>query len=136
MLHGEPLVELQRKAIDDNNKKAKLRLFEYALIYRDQKRLNLLSKSGFGPARNPDRGLKLLNRNHFVPYELKHTGGVTRLTDQYGVDFRNMFNQTPLMIASRLGNETLIRLLTEQGANTELVNSAGDQFLAGPRFAG
>jgi len=124
-LHGAPLEQLQHKAIEENNKKAKITLFEYALVYRDQPRLNALIKSGFAPARNPDKGRHLLNKKHFMPYELKHPGAVLRQTDQYGVDFRNLFNQTPLMVASRLGNETLVRELRARGANTELINNAG-----------
>jgi hypothetical protein len=125
VLHGEPLEQLQHKAIEENNKKAKITLFEYALVYRDQPRLNALIKSGFVPARTPDKGRQLLNKKHFIPYELKHPGAVLRQTDQYGIDFRNLFNQTPLMIASRLGNEPLIRDLRARGANTELINNAG-----------
>ncbi|MEA3301948.1 MAG: ankyrin repeat domain-containing protein, partial [Pseudomonadota bacterium] len=117
--------QLQQKAIEENNKKAKLALFEYALVYRDQPRLNALIKAGFAPAKNPQKGVHLLNKKHFMPYELKHPGAVLRQTDQYGVDFRNLFNQTPLMVASRLGNETLVRELRERGANTELINNGG-----------
>ncbi len=125
VLHGEPLEQLQYKAIEENNKKAKIILFEYALVYRDQPRLNALIKSRFNPAKNPDKGLQLLNKKHYISYELKLPGAVLRETDRYGIDFRNLFNQTPLMIASRIGNETLVRELRERGANTELINNAG-----------
>ena len=66
VLHGETLEQLQHKAIEENNKKAKITLFEYALVYRDQPRLNALIKSGFGPAKNPDKGLQLLNKKHYM----------------------------------------------------------------------
>jgi len=125
VLRGETLEQLQHKAIEENNKKAKITLFEYALAYRDQPRLNALIKSEFAPARTPNKGLRLLNKKYYMAYELKHPGAVLRQTDQYGVDFRNLFNQTPLMIASRLGNETLVRELIARGANTELINNAG-----------
>ncbi|MCP4995687.1 MAG: hypothetical protein GY934_18210, partial [Gammaproteobacteria bacterium] len=125
VLRGEPLEQLHHEAIKENNKKAKVTLFEYALVYRDQTYLNALIRSGFAPAKNPDKGRHLLNKKHFMPYELKHPGAVLRQTDQYGVDFRNLFNQTPLMIASRLGNETLVRELRARGANTELINNTG-----------
>jgi len=69
---------------------------------------------------------------------------VLRQTDQYGIDFRNLFNQTPLMIASRLGNVALIGELRERGANTELINNAGfnaflialEQALDDPKYSG
>jgi len=143
VLHGEPLAQLQHKAIEENNKKAKITLFEYALVYRDQPRMNALIKCGFAPAKNPDKGRQLLNKKHYLPYELKHPGAVLRQIDQYGIDFRNLFNQTPLMIASRLGNEALIRELRERGANTELINNAGfnallialEQALDNPKYS-
>jgi hypothetical protein len=125
VLCGETLEQLQHKAIVENHKKTKITLFEYALVYRDQPRLNALIKSGFAPAKRPDNGLRLLNKKHYMSYESKHTGTVLRQTDQYGIDFRNLFNQTSLMIAGRMGNEALIRELIERGANTELINNAG-----------
>jgi len=72
VLHGNSLEQLQQQAIEENNKKAKITLFEYALVYRDQPRLNALIKSGFAPAKNPNKGLQLLNKKHYMPYELKH----------------------------------------------------------------
>ncbi|MES9884504.1 MAG: UvrD-helicase domain-containing protein [Sedimenticola sp.] len=125
VLHSETLDKLQHQAIEENNKKAKVTLFEYALVYRDQPYMNALILSGFAPAKSPEKGLNRLNKKHFLPYELKHPGAVLRQTDQFGVDFRNLFNQTPLMIASRLGNEALVRELRARGANTELINNAG-----------
>ncbi len=143
VLQGDELELLQRKAIDENNKKSKLALFEYALVYRDQHRLNLLIKSAFAPAKNPSKGLKLLNKKYYIAYELKHTGGVLRQTDLYGIDFRNVFNQTPLMIASRMGNVTLTKELIERGANTALINNSGfnafqvalEQSLSDPKYS-
>ncbi len=125
VLHGESLDRLHDKALVEGNKKAKIALFEYALVYRDQPRLNLLVKSGFAAAKNPEKGLEVLNKKHYLLYSFKKVGVVLRQTEQYGVDFRNTFNQTPLMIASRLGNDGLVQELIERGADTELVNNAG-----------
>ncbi len=125
ILKDATLEALQHKAISEGNKKAKLALFEYGLVYRDQSRLNELLKVGYAPAKNPDKGLNQLNRKYYLPYELKHTTAVIRQVNQYGVDFRNQFNQTPLMIASRLGNVPLVEQLIESGADTKLVNNVG-----------
>jgi len=125
VLRGETLDRLHHKALEENNKKAKITLFEYALVHRDQPRLNTLIEAGFGPAKNPAKGLQLLTRKHYVSYEFKNPNAVLRQVDQYGVDFRNLFNQTPLMVAARVGNERLMQELIEQGADTGLVNNAG-----------
>lgn len=125
VLQADALAELEHKALKKGDRRAKLLLFEYALVYHDQNRLNALVKSGFEPAKRPNKGIKALNRKHYMPYELKHPGAVLRQCDQYGTDFRNPFNQTPLMVASRLGNARLVDELIERNADTEKVNNAG-----------
>ena len=125
VLKDEALETLRCQAIDEDRKKAKLSLFEYALVHHNQVLLNQLVQAGFAPARNPDKGLDILNRKYFMPYESKNPLQVLRLADQYGVDFRTQFNHTPLMTAARCGNATLIEQLIELGADTEQMNSNG-----------
>ena len=43
----------------------------------------------------------------------------------YGVDFRNTFNQTPLMTACSFGNNALVKQLMEKGANPCLTDNIG-----------
>jgi hypothetical protein len=125
VLHGETLRALERQAFEHDDKKAKLLLFEYALVYQDHNRMHALAQRGFRPAHQPDKGIKLLNQKYFLPYELKKPEAMLRLVDQYGVDFRNPFNQTPLMIAARLGNDDQVAKLVAMGADTGLINNAG-----------
>ncbi len=143
VLKGETLAALERQALAQGDKKAKLLLFEYALAYQDRNRLNALVKAGFGPASQPEKAIKSLNQKYFLAYELKHSTAVLRQVDQYGVDFRNPFNLTPLMIAARLGNEGLVAKLVELGADTEQVNNVGfnafqivlEQACGNPKYA-
>lgn len=125
VLKGETLAELEGKALVQSEKKARLLLFEYALVYQDYNRLNALNEANFKPAKQPDKGMKLLNQKYFMSYELNNATPVLRQVDQYGVDFRNPFNQTPLMIAARIGNETQVDALVGVGADTGLVNNVG-----------
>jgi hypothetical protein len=125
VLVGEALQKLEHKALEQGEKKAKLQLFDYALVYNDQKRLHDLRKQGFGPADNPEKGLKILNQKYFYAYEFKQSAAVLRQVDEYGVDFRDLYNQTPLMNAARMGNAELVKRLLEAGADTSCVNSAG-----------
>ncbi len=125
VLHGETLRALERQAFDNDDKKAKLLLFEYALVYQDRNRMHALAARGFRPATQPDKGIKLLTQKYFLPYELKKPEAMLRQVDQYGVDFRNPFNQTPLMIAARLGNDDQVARLVEMGADTGLINNVG-----------
>lgn len=118
-------VELQQCAIGKNDKKAKLLLFEYALVYHHRGYLNDLVNANFKPAKKPESSITILNQKYYTVYGAKHTHGIIRLINQYGVDFYNVFNQTPLMIASRLANHQAITDLMEAGANPNLVNNAG-----------
>jgi hypothetical protein len=125
VLRGEALAELEDKALQRQEKKASIALMEYALVYRDQRLLNALIQGGFKAAKQPDKAFPVLEKKHFMLYGLKHPGGVLRQVDQYGVDFRNVFGQTPLMIASRMGNAELAEALLDRDADTSLVDGNG-----------
>jgi hypothetical protein len=50
---------------------------------------------------------------------------IIRECELYGVDHRNVFNKTPLMMAARAGNAALVRELLSAGADTELTDNYG-----------
>ena len=143
VLRGDALAELEVKALERHDKKASIALMEYALVYRDQRWLNALVQADFKAAKQPGKALPVLENKHFLLYGLKHPGGVLREVDKYGVDFRNVFGQTPLMIASRLGNAELAAALLDRDADTGLVDGNGlnafqialDRACADERFA-
>jgi hypothetical protein len=116
---------LKQKALDSNDKQAKIMLFEYALVYEDLGIINSLLKVDFKAARQPEKGLQLLQQKHYSAYSFKKPDAVLKQTDQYGTDFRNVFNQTPLIVAAWMGSTDVIKALVEQGADTEKVDSNG-----------
>ena len=122
---GDSLETLKQKAFEQDNKKAKLELFEYALVYEDRKLLNSLIKANFKPALNPDKGLQLLQQKHYAAYSFKKPDAALKQVNQFGPDFRNIFNQTPLMVAAWTGNVEVIKALFEQGADTEKIDENG-----------
>lgn len=130
----EPNWEVYRGAVFDNlyvqalqqaDKKARLALFEYALVYEDRALLHDLSMQDFKPARHPANGLKQLQQKYYLPYQAKNPIALRNQIKRFGVDFRNPFNQTPLIVAAWLGNAALIEELTEQEADTNLVDNNG-----------
>ncbi len=125
VLVGDPLSALEEQALVKDNKKAKLQLFEYALVYQDYNRMNALADNGFKPAKQPDKGIKPLNQKYYMSYEFKKPDAMLREVDRYGVDYRNPFNQTPLMIAARLGNADQVERLVDIGADPNLINNVG-----------
>lgn len=125
VLRGDALNDLKDKALERGEKKSGIALMEYALVYRDQPLLNGLIQRGVKAAKQPDKAMQLLEKKHYLPFTLKHPGAVLRQVDQYGIDFRNVFGQTPLMIASRMGNAELIEELLDRDADTALVDANG-----------
>ena len=122
---GEVLSQLAHQALEAKDKKAKLMLFEYAMVYNDQEYLYKLIRSDFKPAIHPENGLKLLLQKYYLPYQSKSLTTLRGQVVKYGVDFRNSFNQTPLMVAAWLGNAELMHELLTNTANTDKVNNNG-----------
>ncbi len=107
------------------NKKKSLHLFKYALLSRDYSRIARLAYAGFRPATRREQHLQSLAQRHFMPYSMKRTDHVRKLVESYGVDYRDPFNFTPLMLAARFGNLDVAAMLMEMGADPELVNTGG-----------
>lgn len=122
---GASLDKLKQQALHGNDKKAKLTLFEVALANDDRRSLRALADGGFKPALHPEGGIKPLQQKHYVLYQSKNPTALRTQLNKYGVDFRNAFNQTPLMVAAWLGNAPLVQELCERGADTELLNNSG-----------
>lgn len=120
---GETLQQLHTQAIQQGDKKARLALFEVALVYEDRQCLRDLLKVDFKPARHPANGIKQLQQKYYLPYQLKNPVALRNQLNKFGVDFRNPFNQTPLMVAAWLGNASLINELAGLGANPEYVDN-------------
>ncbi|MCH9691465.1 MAG: AAA family ATPase [Gammaproteobacteria bacterium] len=125
VLDREAFTALKEKALAGNNKKDRLKALEYAVLYSHLPTLNELMKAGFKPAEQQEKCLKQLFRKHFMAYDLKNPNAVLRDTEKYGVDHRTIFNLTPLMVATRLGNLTLVEALIERGASLSLTGSNG-----------
>ena len=119
------ILELKHQALEQHQRKAKLTLFEYSLVYDDHLYRNALIAADFKPALNPDNGYSLLHKKYFMSYQSKNLRAVTQLIHRYGVNFRNTFNQTSLMIATQYGNTDLIHLLIQQKADKDLANNRG-----------
>jgi len=143
VLRGEALEALKDKALANGDKQARIAILEYALVYHDQRLLNALIQAGFDTAKRPDKAMATVEKKHFMAYTLKHPGAVLRETDRYGIDFRNRFDQTPLMVASRVGNADLAAALLDRDADTSLADGNGlnafqiaiDRACADERFA-
>ena len=107
------------------NKQAKQLLFEYAVLYSVPYLIAELVAFKFNRAKNAGGELPAVERKYHLDYMEKSLHELHRKIGLYGVDFRNPLNQTPLMIAARLGLVPLIRALIRDGANPHLVDNWG-----------
>ena len=118
---------LADEALAGGGKRKQIQLFEYALLSRDWVRVTQLRNAGFRPTLRPfSIGERNMVENHFLPYSLKRVDSVRRLVGKYGVDHRDAFGYTPLMLAARFGNPLVAAMLVdEMEADKERASSAG-----------
>lgn len=119
------LPDLKQTALEGNDKNARMTLLEYGLVYEDRDIIMALQKTGFKAAKQPDKALQIMQQKHYASYSFKKPDAVLKQTDSYGADFRNVFNQTPLMVATWMGNTEVIKALFDVGADTEKVDGNG-----------
>jgi hypothetical protein len=107
-------------------KKSQILLLEYALVYQQFSIVKLLEQQGVQAARNPQKSIDLINRKYYDTYSSKNIKMAMQYTENYGVNFRNIFNQTVLMVSVHIGNKTLAKALLDSGANINLTDNIGE----------
>ena len=123
--------QLKEKALDplSYNKKSKQFLFEYAVSYHTPQYLEKLIKLKFNRAKEPKKNSIAIFRSYtrdYLPGSIKE---LHKKINLYGINFRNQLNQTPLMLASRLGNVELVTELIKNSANCDDVDNWGHNAL-------
>lgn len=107
------------------NKAQRLLLLECAIVSSEEHIIEHLQEINFHPAQNIGRAKKFIYDKYYLDFSFKNISKVERLISEYGVDFRNQFNETPLMVAVKAGNEILVSRLAALGANPLLKNNRG-----------
>lgn len=123
----DKLEELKQEALDPArfNKQAKQLLYEYALVYSVPYVFGELVKHKFNRAAAPEQDRNAAESKHLLEYREKSLHAVKRKIDLHGLDFRNPLNQTPLMLAARLGLTDFITWLVKAGANPNAQDNWG-----------
>jgi len=123
----EQLEVLKSKAFDPAkpDKATMLLLLEYAVIYDQLPIMKQLQTVNFKPAMRINQDKDIIEKKYFPFYRSQNIAAAVRGASTYGIDFRNQFNQTPLIIATNVGNGSLVQYLVENGADTSLVDNLG-----------
>lgn len=127
VLTPKTLPELDAEAFDPEryNKQSKNLLFEYACLYDDWSRITRLVGHNYKRARRADEEREAVERKVYADYLPRITPMLREKLARHGLDFRNPFNQTPLMIAADLGQVDFAAELIRQGANPALRDNFG-----------
>lgn len=127
VLTPDALEDLKKEALDPDhfNRQAKLLLFDYAVIQHVPSLLRELVRLKFKPAEEPFLHLKKIEQKYQRDYTDPARRELQKKLDQYGIDFRDPLNQTPLMIATKMGQSDLSRALIKAGAHRDLRDNWG-----------
>lgn len=121
------LKQLKEEALNPDwfNKKAKDRLFEFAVIYDDKDIIRRLSELKYRRADRIEMERISIFRRVYAPYMSEDVKKVTENIKKYGLDYRDEFNMTPLLAALKTGAAKVTDFLLEQGARLDVADNFG-----------
>jgi ankyrin repeat protein len=133
IITSKRLKELYEEAFNPEhfNKKAKDSIFEYHLFYNEEPLLKKLSELKYRAADEDRRYQETskMERKKFQIYEKDDVKQLQDLTKQYGLDFRNEFNLTSLMIAVIYDSTKIFEFLIKNEAKIDKVDNFGRTIL-------
>ncbi|MBN1338762.1 MAG: hypothetical protein JXA03_05525 [Bacteroidales bacterium] len=120
----ENLPDLKEEALNPEtfNKKAKDKLFAYALLYDDFESIAKLSELKYRKADNFKAEKQSVFRKHYGIYLAGNVKAVEENIRKYGADYRDEFNQTPLLAAINTGNRKIAEYLLKIGVNMDVAD--------------
>jgi Viral (Superfamily 1) RNA helicase len=123
----EELGNLREQALNPEvfNKKAKDRLFDFALIYNDHNIIEQLVALKYKRAEKGQHERSSIMRRVYLAYNADDIKKLTDNIKRYGLDYRDEFNLTPLLAALKTGAVKITDFLLEQGARLDVVDNLG-----------
>lgn len=128
VIDAETFPGIRDKALGSlpHDKAAQQLLFEYGLTYDAPALVSMLAAAGFRHAKKPESGRDYIEQTHYREYRFnKSSHELPIWLRKYGIDFRNPLNETPLMVAARVGKPDLVQKLLADGADPDLSDTAG-----------
>ncbi|MCF8457834.1 MAG: hypothetical protein K9H62_18045 [Bacteroidales bacterium] len=126
-LTSETVAALKKEAFDpDNfNKKAKDKLFAYALLYEELEIIDRLANLKYRRAEKYEEERGSVYRKYYPEYKNNDLKQIARLIGKYGINYRDQFNLTPLLAAIQAGSIKAIPFLLERGADITMMDGIG-----------
>jgi len=122
---------LKKEALDKElfNKKAKDKLFAYALIYDEFDIIEKLSALKYRRADDFKNEHSSVFRKYYAEFISNDLKPVSKLIEKYGINYRDQFNLTPLLAAIQAGSIKVSQFLLGQGADITLMDNNGKNAL-------
>ena len=105
------------------NKKAKDRLFDFALVYNQTLVMEQLADLKYKRAGYYEAERGSIFRKHYQYYRDDNVKMVIPFINKYGIDYRDVHNFTPLHAAVFSGAVNITKTLLENGANPALLDT-------------
>lgn len=123
----EELKRLKVEALNPDffNKKAKDRLFDFALLYNEREIIQRLSELKYRRADRPEAERSSIFRRVYAAYSADDVKKVTENVKKYGIDYRDEFNMTPLLAALKTGASKVADFLLQEGADRNATDNFG-----------
>lgn len=119
----EAFATLLDEGLKQQQKKSLITLLEYAQVYDNQALYQTLLHRNAIKAKTPHANRKLLLDKYYFFYTSKNLNNIEKRIDDYGIEFRDSFNRTPLMNAVWTGNVELTKRLIARGANANAIDN-------------
>jgi len=118
----EKYLAVKEEALDPGNfnKKAKDKLFDFALIHNQALILEKLAGLNYRKAEKPEDERSSLFRRYYQYYRDDNLKMVVQEVNKYGIDYRDQHNFTPLHAAVFSGAVKVATALLQNGANPHL----------------
>lgn len=94
-------------------------VLEYFIIYRKYAYITQFREQGFKTAFNIVKAKNIVRKKYFT----ESTEEIIRNTKRYGINYRNRFNLTALMVGCRVANVKVVEYLVGQGADVNLIDN-------------
>jgi len=116
---------VKKTALDPENfnKKAKDRLFDFALVYNQTLVMEQLADLKYKRAANYETERGSIFRKYYHYYREDNVKMIIPLINKYGIDYRDVHNFTPLLAAVFSGAVNITRTLLNNGADPGLTNT-------------
>ena len=110
---------------DNFNKKAKDKLFDFALLHNQLLVIEQLAELKYKRAERYESERASLFRKYYQHYKEDHVKMIVPLLNRYGIDYRDEHNFTPLHAAAYAGAVTIAKTLLSNGANPDVLDTFG-----------